>query len=220
MIRSSLVVAALLGWSNVAGAQPASEPPEPQPEPSPAPAPTVVPMPEPVPAPAPPPPPDAGHRITLMWAPLRLVVPLVELTGEYRVKDKLGVSVTVGFGNRTVESSSGEEASGTEIEGGAQVRYYAIGDFDHGMEVGVEGLYEYVKFDEPLPATILAVSAGGFTVGPFLGYKIATGVGFTFEAQLGARYLAIEPTTQGMGTATITESKWLPLLHLNIGWSF
>jgi len=117
MIRSSLVVAALLGWSNVAGAQPASEPPEPQPEPSPAPAPTVVPMPEPVPAPAPPPAPDAGHRITLMWAPLRLVVPLVELTGEYRVKDKLGVSVTVGFGNRTVESSSGEEASGTESRG-------------------------------------------------------------------------------------------------------
>ena len=220
MIRSSLVVVALLGWSNVAGAQPASEPPEPQPEPSPAPTPAVAPMPEPVPAPAPTPAPDAGHRITLMWAPIRLVVPLVELTGEYRVKDKLGVSLTVGFGNRTVESSSGEEASGTEIEGGAQVRYYAIGDFNHGMEVGVEGLYEYVKFDEPLPATILAVAAGGFTVGPFLGYKIATGVGFTFEAQFGARYLAIEPTTQGTGTAVITESKWLPLLHLNIGWSF
>ena len=161
-----------------------------------------------------------GPKLTVMWAPLRLIVPLVEFTAEYRVLDKLGVSLTVGAGKRTVESS-GDKASGTEIEGGAQVRYYVIGDFDHGMELGVEALEEYVKFDEPLPAGVIAVAAGGFTVGPFVGYKVATGAGFTFEAQLGARYLVVEPAVQGASGASFGDvDKWLPLLHLNIGWSF
>lgn len=223
MIRTSLVVASLLGWSSVAAAQSAAEPP--------APAETA-----PAPVEAPPPPPPAammnplpqptveavkpGRKITVMWAPLRLIVPLVELTAEYRVLDKLGVSVTVGAGKRTIESG-GDEASGTEIEGGAQVRYYLIGDFDHGMELGVEVLEEYVKFDEPLPAGIVGVAAGGLTIGPFLGYKVVTGAGFTFEAQLGARYLVVEPAVQGVSGASFDDvDKWLPLLHLNIGWSF
>ena len=222
MIRTSLVVAASLGWSSVAAAQSAPEPPAPA-ETAPAEGAPVesstAAMMNPVPQPAvqekkP------GNKITVLFAPLRLIIPLVELTAEYRVADKLGVSITVGAGKRTIESG-GSEASGTEIEGGAQVRYYLIGDFDHGMEAGVEALEEYVKFDEPLPAGVIAVAAGGFTVGGFLGYKIATGVGFTFEAQLGARYLIIEPSVQGASGASLeVTDKWLPLLHLNIGWSF
>lgn len=87
------------------------------------------------------------------------------------------------------------------------------------MELGVEALEEYVKFED-LPVGVGA-AAGGFTVGPFIGYKIATGVGFTFEAQLGARYVVIEPEAQGAGApAFTTEEKWLPLVHLNVGWSF
>ncbi len=206
MIRSSLVVAALVGWSSVAGAQPAAEPVAPA---------VIAPVPPPIVEEKP-----KLPRISITWAPILVVVPLIELTAEYRVADKLGVSITLGAGKRSLDDRPGENiASGPEIEAGLQVRYYAIGNFRHGMEVGLQALEEYVRFDDLPPG--VSAAAGGFTVGPFLGYKIATRVGFTFEAQLGARYLVIEPGVQGeTGGPTPDFDKWLPLLHLNIGWSF
>ncbi len=160
--------------------------------------------------------------LTVMWAPLRLIIPIAELTGEYRIQDQMGVSVEVGAGHRTLTSGN-TDIPGTEVEGGAQFRYYVLGSFTHGMELGAEALYEYVTFDEPLPNGIVAVAAGGLTLGPFVGYKIVTRIGFTFEAQLGARYLAADPpvTGQSGSTPTLAENdKWAPLLHLNVGWTF
>jgi len=226
MNRTSLIGVALLGWSAVAAAQPGDAEPPPRAGP-----PSIEPEPAVEPAPAPaalmmqPPPvvpevePETNHKLTVLFAPLRLIIPLVEFTAEYRVANKLGVSITVGAGKREV-TGTGTSAEGTEIEGGLQGRYYVIGDFDHGMEVGAELLEEYVKFDA-LPPNV-AVAAGGLTLGAFLGYKIATNVGFTFEAQVGARYLVVEPGVQGdttLGNPPIVD-KWLPLLHLNVGWSF
>lgn len=170
------------------------------------------------PAPAPPAP---EHRLTVLWAPLRLVVPLVELTVEYRVADKIGASITLGGGKRTLSTGNNMDVPGNELEGGAQARYYALGDFSRGVELGAELLYERVRFDEPLPAGVVGVAAGGLTVGPFVGYKVATKRGFTFEGQLGARYLVVEPPVQGSAAGMpAIESTWLPLLHLNVGWSF
>lgn len=165
------------------------------------------------------------HRITVMWAPLRLLAPgVVEFTGEYRVRDKLGVSVELGAGRRTLERESpgAPDVPGTEIEAGAQVRYYLVGSFIHGMELGAEILYEYVKFDQPLPPGVIAVASGGGTIGPFLGYKIATNVGFTFEIQAGARYVAILPEVMGNPSVggLVVDSRWGPILHINVGWSF
>lgn len=212
----------LLGSFLVAGsaaAQPdAVKPPEPTPT-SPAPATATVPVVLEARAPQATPAPRVEPRFTVMWAPLRLVVPLVEATVEYRVADKIGASITVGGGKRTITNGM-TEVPGTEIEGGAQARYYAIGDFDHGMELGIEALYERVRFEEPLPAGVAGVAAGGLTIGPFIGYKVAAAVGFTFEAQLGARYLAVDPPVQGSAGMAMIESRWLPILHLNIGWSF
>jgi hypothetical protein len=169
----------------------------------------------PLPAPAHP----AAKRVTIMWAPLRLIVPLVEFTAEVRVRDHLGVSITAGAGKRSIESG-GTKVSGTELEGGAQVRYYILKAFS-GLHVGGEVLDEYVKFDEPLPMNIAAVAAGGVTVGPFAGYKLVTHAGFSFEAQLGARYLVVDPHVTGMATgAPPIDKRWMPLLHLNAGWSF
>ncbi len=162
---------------------------------------------------------DADKHVTIMWAPIRLVVPLAEVTGEYAVTQKLGISVELGGGKRSVTSGSAE-AKGTELEAGAQVRYYAIGSFRHGLELGAELLEEYVTFEQPLPASIAGVAAGGATLGAFAGYKIATAIGFTFEAQLGARYLVVEPGVTGLAQGTPNFDKVAPLLHLNIGWSF
>jgi hypothetical protein len=210
MIRLTLIVS-LLGFTAVARAQPtvASEPARPASAVAADPHVSLAPAREGRPK----------RKVSVMWAPLRLVVPLVEFTAEYRVLDKLGVSLTVGGGRREISSSS-TTVSGREIEAGGQIRYYAIGSFDHGMEIGVDVLEENVKFDT-LPAGT-AAAAGGLTIGPFLGYKIATRFGFTFETQLGARYLVVEPALQGdpAVTGSFTDSKWLPILHINFGWSF
>lgn len=100
MIRTSLVVAALLGWTSVAASQAEPEPTTPPAdapvEPSP---PDVAPV---VVAPIPPPIVEetrAKKKITVLFAPLRLIIPLVEFTAEYRVADKLGVSITLGAGS-------------------------------------------------------------------------------------------------------------------------
>lgn len=165
--------------------------------------------------------PAPAPRLTVLWAPLRLVVPLVELTAEYRVADQIGASITLGGGKRTLTTGSNMDVPGNELEGGAQARYYVFGDFSRGIEVGTELLYERVRFEEPLPAGVVGVAAGGLTLGPFVGYKVATKLGFTFEGQLGARYLVVEPPVQGSAAGMPPiESKWLPLLHLNVGWSF
>jgi len=171
--------------------------------------------------------PDAGvpappddRRLTLMWAPIRLIAPLVELTAEYRVADKLGVMLELGGGQRTLTTGM-TDFTGREYEVGAQARYYVLGSFTHGMQLGAEVLDEYVTFQEPLPPGVVGAAAGGVTAGAFAGYKIATRVGFTFEAQLGARYLVVDPPVTGMGTPAIDSTqKWLPLLHLNVGWTF
>jgi hypothetical protein len=160
------------------------------------------------------------RKLTIMWAPIRLVVPLVEFTGEYRVADKVGVMLELGGGKRTL-SVGMTDVTGTEYEAGAQARYYITGSFTRGFQIGAEILDEYVKFPEPLPAGIVGAAAGGVTAGAFAGYKIATRVGFTFEAQLGARYLVVDPPVTGMGTPMLdSSSKLLPLLHINIGWTF
>ena len=154
-----------------------------------------------------------------MWAPLRLIVPLVELTAEYRVLDHLGVAILVGGGKRDVETG-GMTIRGTELEGGAQIRYYPLRAFS-GLHVGGEVLDEYVRFEEPLPQNVVGVAAGGVTAGAFAGYKMLRPSGFTFEAQLGARYLVVEPPFTGqMPAGALPGSRWLPLLHLNVGWSF
>ena len=163
--------------------------------------------------------PKDDRALTIMWAPIRLIVPLAEFTAEYRLADKFGVSLQLGAGRRTLTLDM-TDVPGFEFEVGAQGRYYLFGSFTHGMALGAEVLEEHVKFDEPLPANIVAAAAGGATAGAFAGYKIATRFGFTFEGQLGARYLVVEPAVTGMGKPMLDQSRWMPLLHLNIGWTF
>ena len=161
----------------------------------------------------------SSERLTVMWAPIRLVVPLVEITGELRVRDHLGAVLILGGGKRDLESN-GMTISGTELEVGAQLRYYPMHAFS-GLHVGGEVLDEYVRFEEPLPPGVVGVAAGGVTAGAFAGYKMLRASGFTFEAQAGARYLVIDPPFTGMIPAMPPSgSRWLPVLHLNVGWSF
>jgi hypothetical protein len=159
---------------------------------------------------APPPPPEHPRRVfSLTISPIHLLFPVVELTGEARVHDKVGIALIGGAGKYTDPNVTG--ISATVYEAGAQVRVYVIGDFRHGMQVGGELLYLHLNDDR------VAISGEGLAVGPFLGYKIMIDAGFTFDAQVGFEHISAR--AQGNG-ATPSDKSIIPLLNLNVGWSF
>ena len=91
------------------------------------------------------------------------------------------------------------------------MRVYVIGDFRHGMQLGGEVLYLHLNDDR------LSATGEGLAVGPFLGYKIMIDAGFTFDAQLGFEHVSARANS---GTSTANDKSIIPLLNLNVGWSF
>jgi hypothetical protein len=159
--------------------------------------------------PAPPPEPVHPRRVfSLTISPIRLVFPVVELTGEARAHDKVGVALIGGGGGSDPNIS---ETSATAYEAGAQVRVYVLGDFRHGMQVGGELLYLHLSGNR------LSRNGEGLAVGPFLGYKIMIDAGFTFDAQLGIEHISARAAS---GNNTANDKAFIPLLNLNVGWSF
>jgi len=55
-----------------------------------------------------------------------------------------------------------------------------------------------------------------------IGYKVLTRGGFTFVVQGGAQYVAIEAEANDtVGNASQKDdSRWIPLINLNLGYSF
>ena len=189
----------------------ANEPPPPGAYPPPGyPPPGVYAPPTMVPQP-PPPPEHPRHVFSLTISPIHLFLPVVELTGEARVHDKIGVALVGGAGKYTDPNNSSLSAS--VWEAGGQVRAYVVGDFRHGMQLGGEVLYLH------LDSTTLAATGEGLAIGPFLGYKIATDVGFTFDAQLGFEHISSRAKST-TGPEMASGKSFIPLLNLNVGWSF
>jgi hypothetical protein len=152
-----------------------------------------------------PPPPEPSHPrrvFSLTISPIHLVLPVVELTGEARIHDKVGLAVIGGAGKIA-------DFSLKMFEAGAQVRVYVVGDFRHGMQLGAELLY--LQFDQDVVTTgeVLAI-------GPFVGYKVIVDAGFTFDAQLGFAHVS-ERASSGNNS---NSEKYFPLINLNVGWSF
>ena len=154
----------------------------------------------------PPPPPRRVFSLTI--SPIHLTFPIVELTGEIRAHDKLGLAMVAGVGRYTDKSV---DISAAVYELGAQLRFYAIGDFRHGMQLGAEVLYVH------LSQSNLSLRGEGLAVGPFVGYKVMADAGFTFDAQVGAQYLGLRATD---GYSAETGEEFIVLLNLNVGWSF
>jgi hypothetical protein len=158
------------------------------------------------------------HRVSITFSPIHLLFPIVEVTGEFAVTDKIGVAGIVGYGSVPVQSTSTTERF-RAFELGGHLNYYVVGTFDHGMQLGVEALYVDVASSGTTFRS--AAAANGFAIGPYAGYKIITGVGFTFEGNLGFQYIAARgEATSGGTTASLEDRRVIPLLNLNVGWSF
>ena len=89
---------------------------------------------------------------------------------------------------------------------------------EHGLQIGAEVDYIYIDSE----AGNISLLGNVVAAGPFIGYKVISNIGFTFDAQVGAQYItgsgeASEPNSQATLKA---DSSWIPLINLNIGWSF
>lgn len=103
----------------------------------------------------------------------------------------------------------------TVWEAGAQLRWYALGSFRHGLQLGAELLYVHASGDLLLSDD--EATASGAALGPFVGYKYAANFGLTVDVQAGAQYLAVAGDDEMDEDA---DSGVIPLLNLNVGWSF
>src|SRR6187397_900116 len=124
-MRIAILAMLLMSLSRVAAAQ-SSEPPPPPAAYPPPPAGYPPPPPGWMPV-APvafqlPPPPRRVFSLTI--SPIHLTFPIVELTGEIRAHDKLGLAMVAGVGRYTDKSV---DISAAVYELGAQLRFYAIG---------------------------------------------------------------------------------------------
>lgn len=166
---------------------------------------------------------EEDRTVYASFSPLHLILPVVELTGEVRLARQIGVSVIGGYGSvKATSSIGGDTPRFTVWEVGGQFVGYPVGHFDHGMQLGLELLYAGVSTDTKSGSVSVAGAANGLAVGPVVGYKFATKPGFTFNVQGGAEYVALRAQASAStgNTASARDSAIIPVLNLNVGWSF
>jgi len=149
------------------------------------------------------------QKVTVSWSPIHLVLPVVELEGEFSPAPHIGAGVILGAGKVSNETDT---ITVTVYEAGVQFNYYFMENFS-GLHAGAEFIYVHVgDVEQNATATGLGISAG-----PYAGYKLLTNIGFTFVGQLGGQIVHISAEDS---TTMKTENKFGVLLNLNVGWSF
>ena len=170
--------------------------------------------PEPVPAPR-----AQARHVSATISPLHLVLPIIEATVEARLAAPIGLAVIGGYGSVRASSSTSDKLRAYEL--GSQLRGYLMDDFK-GLHLGAELLYVHLDTSSYEGSDVSAF-ASGVAIGPFGGYKLVTSGGFTFDAQLGVQHISgrAKATSSSSGSTGTAEGKsWIPLLNLNIGWTF
>jgi hypothetical protein len=163
---------------------------------------------------------DDVHSVAITISPLHFFLPMAELTGEFSLSPRFGLALLAGYGSVTASrinlDGDTEDVSISAYELGGSARFYPIGDFDQGMQLGAELLYLHVSPDDD---TEYSGSGAGLGLGPFIGYKFTGREGFVFDAQLGFQVLAVQ-AEDSSGSESSSDSGIIPLLNLNIGWAF
>ena len=170
-----------------------------------------------------PPPPEEDHGqpqiVSLTFSPLHLIFPIFEATVEVRLADLVGVAVIGGAGSISFELD-GEDHSFSTYQLGAQGIVYPIEPFE-SLQFGMELMYAHLSFEDLGDAQVSGYG-GGVAVGPFVGYKLLTAIGFTLVVQGGVLFIAAraEAKNDAGESATADDDAVLPSLNLNLGWSF
>lgn len=176
--------------------------------------PQLVPTPKPAPK-------DSDEIVTLTISPLHLIFPILQLTGEVRVTPHLGVSVIGGYGTIAVQTSTLQDTRVSAYELGGRVIGYPLKQFK-SLQLGAEVMYLKVDTGGAISGTNVSGSGAGVAFGPLVGYKIITPAGFSFVAQFGIQYLSAQAEAHDTSgnRDSAKDNRFLPLLNLEIGWSF
>lgn len=145
-------------------------------------------------------------RVGITVSPIHFVMGF-EGAGEFLVAPRVGL---VGiFGTGSVDAA-GLKFSWREI-GGQGRFYFKDGE---GFHLGGEVMHIKVELDEENTGDAMA---GGLAFGPLLGWKGVWGTGFTFCVQGGYQLMSVEAEA---GDESAEASTGIPLLNLDLGWSF
>jgi hypothetical protein len=157
--------------------------------------------------------PETEHQLSLTIAPLWILNGEPHGNIEVRVFDKWSGSLGLGYSNRASLPLEESDVTHIAISTSGQIRYYAIGDFDHGMQVGAH--YHYF-WTEPSTQGVKNRAVGGHTTSGFLGYKYITDIGFTLDFQGGIGYFV----TSDRDGQEVDGSRPVAYWAADIGWSF
>ncbi len=145
--------------------------------------------------------------ILMIAIPPELRRVIFELTSEFPLAPKHSLALVVGMGwavGTTTSTNPFEPPRETRYRAtnlGGQYRYYAIGNFDHGLHVALEALLSDVSGR--------AATSSAVKVAPLLGYKVVAPFGLTFEVQAGGGFV--------VDTGRVRP---LAVVNANLGWSF
>ncbi|MBI5325443.1 MAG: hypothetical protein HZB41_09270 [Ignavibacteriae bacterium] len=141
---------------------------------------------------------------TITISPIHLIMPVVELMGEFALKPTVSIALIGGLG--TYEGFSVYEIGG-------QLNFYLTGNFDQGMQAGIEILHASVSGE----VQNISGVGQGLSIGPFIGYKGAYDFGLSIDLQLG---IGIMTARAEAGGSTASANATAPFLNFNLGWSF
>ena len=153
--------------------------------------------------------------ISLTFSPYHVLIPMGELQLEIPLSQsrKSGLAIVGGYGSANVEID-GIDTPATIYDIGSSIRYYLFGDYSMGFQVGVEAMWTGISEED----SDVRFNAQGFTIGPFVGFKVVLPIGFTVDTQIGAAYITARGELNNPAEAERTD--FIPLFNLNVGWTF
>ncbi len=131
--------------------------------------------------------------------------PVVEISGEFRIKKNMGLTGIVGAGSMD---------GSTVLEIGGQYKFFASGNFNNGIQLGLETVYTSIS---PLYGT--ALIKNGLSTGLFFGFKGTDDyMGITMDFQLG--FAGVMNTNHANNSSSFAFTEGRIIFRTNIGWSF
>lgn len=169
------------------------------------------------------------RSVAVMLSPFHLIFPVVEITAEIRLHERIGVAVIGGIGSidpyqfsQTKPPAGVKTGRFTVWELGGQFVTYPVGHFDHGMQLGAEILYAGVAGSAETSTDSATGTATGLSMGPFIGYKFTAPIGFSLALQGGVAYITARADAKNSTgqTSSASDSQVGPLVNINLGWAF
>jgi len=186
--------------------------------------------------------PPVEHWLTLQTSLYHLLVPMFEIGGDYAIDRHFSAGLTFGVAFLPIKPADLDNNFGTGVRAiGATVRaqYYVLGDFDHGISLGLQGTgWSTRTTGNTNPSRFLSSEGSVNQYAIFVGIKHAFRLGFMLSGQVGYQYNAkndpviengksyeggefgADPTEQLRDSSEFASMRSPLLLNLNVGWSF